>query len=445
MSVMARRFRRRRGLRCRRVRTRRSSRFRWAAIAKSKVVIPYGRSFKLAENMSPLPQDRLSFAFNYYDGVQEAQNRGFGGLMGGMKVYRYLFAFEKTFLDGLASIGVRESIDTLTATSIYYPGLAGTSTALGDVNVFGKLVLWENLETPAASQGGFNAAVAPVVGQLQGSVVTGGLSVRVPTGPSNFAGSPFSFSPRDVGIQPFLGYYVSRGNWYLQGFESIDVPTSGENVTMLYSDMGLGYWLYRNQRPGALDSGHLADSGSARQHPADEYKPVGYDGSVRDGDGGEPDLWREYGDRGPITAFAGAGDAGDGSEAVRLRSGGVVQRLLRQHEAAGTHHSACDRVLTPREVRQPGSLVSETYRNRANLALKTPAWGETCRRRLAWAGVVFFVVMEVVGLATAGLGRSRATGCCWGERFQARTARRGRWAGRAAQGWGRGERRRGRC
>lgn len=225
------------------------------AIAKSKVVIPYGRSFKLAENMSPLPQDRLSFAFNYYDGVQEAQNRGLGGLMGGMKVYRYLFTFEKTFLDGLASIGVRESIDTLTATSIYYPGLAGTSTALGDVNVFGKLVLWENLEMPTANQGGFNAAVAPVAGQLQGSVVTGGLSVRVPTGPSNFAGSPFSFSPRDVGIQPFLGYYVSRGNWYLQGFESIDVPTSGENVTMLYSDMGLGYWLYRNQRPGALIRG----------------------------------------------------------------------------------------------------------------------------------------------------------------------------------------------
>ena len=244
-------FRLRLGPRFLPARTRPSSRSQALIIAKSKVVIPYGRNFKLAENMSPLPQDRLSFAFNYYDGVQEAQNRGFGGLVGGMKVYRYLFTFEKTFLDGHASIGVRESIDTLTATSVF-PGVGGTSTALGDVNVFTKFVLWDNLQAPATNQGGFNAAVAPLVGQLQGSVVTGGLSVRTPTGPSNFAGSPFSFSPRDVGIQPFLGYYVSRGNWYLQGFESIEVPTSGENVTMLYCDTGLGYWLYRNECPGAL-------------------------------------------------------------------------------------------------------------------------------------------------------------------------------------------------
>lgn len=222
-----------------------------AEIARNKTLVaPYARSIKFCENMSPLPQDRIAVGFNYYDGMNESTNPSFGGLVGGMKVYRYLFTLEKTLFDGYASIGVRDSINNLSAPSVY-PGLGGTTTAMGDLSIFGKVVLWENLREPSRDPGALQAAVAPVVGGLQGGILTGGLSIRTPTGPSNFAGSPFSFAPRDVGLSPYLGYYWSSGDLYVQGFEYIDIPTGDESPTMLYNDFGLGYFVYRNQEPGA--------------------------------------------------------------------------------------------------------------------------------------------------------------------------------------------------
>src|SRR5438874_667672 len=97
---------RRRPARIRRGRCRvRGPRFRWI------------RGFKIADNQSPIPQDRVFFNFNYYNNVNYAIDRKFGAPVNGIQIYRYLAGFEKTFLGGLASIGLTESLNNLSAVS----------------------------------------------------------------------------------------------------------------------------------------------------------------------------------------------------------------------------------------------------------------------------------------------------------------------------------------
>ena len=148
-----------------------------------------------------------------------------------MQLFRELFGAEKTFLDGDASLGIRLPLNTLTTKS-GVPGLGGTTTALGNMTVFGKYVLWrsENLT----------------------DLISGGLAVTVPNGPRTFAGSPAAAGFQDAQIQPFVGYIFNRGDFFVQGFEAIDVPTDPHDVTMLYSDIGIGYYVYRADRSDAF-------------------------------------------------------------------------------------------------------------------------------------------------------------------------------------------------
>ena len=148
-----------------------------------------------------------------------------------MEAYRYLFGLEKTFWEGNASLGVRLPLNSLNVKSAV-PGLGGSSTALGNLTVFAKVILVEELVT--------------------GSLLTGGLAVTAPTGPASFAGSRDVVGFRDAQLQPFLGYIRSWGDFYVQGFESVDVATDPRDVTMQYNDVGLGYFLYRDRNPGAF-------------------------------------------------------------------------------------------------------------------------------------------------------------------------------------------------
>jgi hypothetical protein len=50
----------------------------------------------------------------------------------------------------------------------------------------------------------------------------------------------------DTTVQPFVGYLWRRGRFYLHGFAALDVPTSARDVTMVYNDVGIGYYAYRN-------------------------------------------------------------------------------------------------------------------------------------------------------------------------------------------------------
>lgn len=212
---------------------------------RSTAVMPWARGFKIADNQSPMPQDRVFYTFDYFNNLNGAVNQRLGSSISSMQAYRELLGIEKTFWGGNASLGLRMPIDTLW-TSSNNPTLRNGSTAVGDLSFFSKFVLWANPNN--------------------GNLLSGGLAVTVPNGPSSFAGSPSTAGFRDVQFQPFLGYIVRRGDLYLQGFTAIDVPTDPNDVTMWYNDVALGYFVYRNEAPTAVLSAivptfevHLSD------------------------------------------------------------------------------------------------------------------------------------------------------------------------------------------
>jgi hypothetical protein len=214
-------------------------------VQKGGSTFPWLRGFKIADNQSPLPQDRVFFNFNYYNNLNYAVNRVISAPVHGLEAYRYQLGLEKTFWDGLASIGIRDSIDTLSVGSSN-AALRGTHTAVGDLNIFTKFVLCQFGNLGAAATPGFAGLFGR--GDGTGGVISGGLSLTMPTGPSSFAGSPVGKGFRDTQIQPFLGYYFQAGRFYLHGFEAINVPCDGNDVTMLFNDVGIGYYVYRNER-----------------------------------------------------------------------------------------------------------------------------------------------------------------------------------------------------
>ena len=64
-----------------------------------------------------------------------------------------------------------------------------------------------------------------------------------PTGTS--AENPF----HGVTLQPWVGYIVNCGRWFVQGFTAVDVPVRSDDATLLFNDVGVGYRLYASEDP----------------------------------------------------------------------------------------------------------------------------------------------------------------------------------------------------
>jgi len=181
---------------------------------------------KISDNQSPVPQDRFFYSFNYFDNLNASVDRNIGSPVQNLQVYHQLFGIEKTFLDGNASIGFRVPLNTISFKSTAnVAGLGGSSTSAGDLSIFLKYVLYNN---------------------KQGSLISTGLQVTAPTGPGSFGGSKYYSYFRDTNIQPFVGYLWTRDRFYFQGFSSIAVPTTSQDVTLLFNDVSIGYYAYRS-------------------------------------------------------------------------------------------------------------------------------------------------------------------------------------------------------
>jgi hypothetical protein len=203
----------------------------------ASVVVPSIRNIKVSEDQSPRPQDRVYGMFNYFQGVNDQVNQRLRAPIGYSQVYRYIGGFEKTFLDGDASIGFRQPIDVFSTNSALpkrFGNFGGTSTAVGDLEIILKYILLEDRQS--------------------GSLLSGGLDVTAPTGPGRFAGfNGFASPVHTTGFQPFLGYIVNSGNIYLHGFSILDVPANSQNVTLFYNDIGVGYFLRRPDPQSNVD------------------------------------------------------------------------------------------------------------------------------------------------------------------------------------------------
>jgi hypothetical protein len=149
-----------------------------------------------------------------------------------MEIFRHVLGFEKTFDEGRGSFGMRLPIETLSADSTVRGIQTPTSTATGNLSLFAKYILKQNTQT--------------------GSLASVGLAIAPPTAPGRFAGAPYVFGMNNTSFQPFLGYVWNFGDFYLQGFSAFEFTSSARDVTLMYNDVGIGYYLYRSEDPHAF-------------------------------------------------------------------------------------------------------------------------------------------------------------------------------------------------
>ncbi len=193
-------------------------------LPRGAVLAPSERGIKIADNESPEPQDRVYFDFNYFNNINQAVNERLGIDVHNIQVYTYTFGFEKTFLNGDASLGFRlpvNNMSTESGSSTY----DGTFTDVGDLTMILKYLLYKDQEGK--------------------NVLSTGLAVTVPTGPDGFAGANQFATPNPTVLQPFVGYRMGFDNWFVHGFFAGDFPTDQGDVTMFYTDVGVGYFLLR--------------------------------------------------------------------------------------------------------------------------------------------------------------------------------------------------------
>jgi hypothetical protein len=172
-------------------------------------------SFKITEGESPRPQDRVFLNYNYYDKIGTFDS----GATVRPNLDRETFGFEKTCLDGNASIGLRVPVFELNRSDGNLK-----REDIGDLTIIGKYAFVNDCHG--------------------GNVISGGLAVTVPTGPDEILADGTRL--HSTLLQPFIGYICGGGGFYLEGFSAVVVPTDSRDTILLTNDFGLGYTLFRD-------------------------------------------------------------------------------------------------------------------------------------------------------------------------------------------------------
>ena len=163
----------------------------------------------------------MFFNYNYYNNIGTG-----GGLgVGDVNAHREVFGFEKTFLDGNASIGLRAPLFQTTGDSSF------KRSDFGDLSVVFKYAFINDCQT--------------------GDVLSGGLVVTVPTGEPGLP-TLDGGSIHDVLLQPWVGGFLACDRMFFQGFSSVVVPTDSRDVTLMLNDIGFGYYLHKGEADSFL-------------------------------------------------------------------------------------------------------------------------------------------------------------------------------------------------
>lgn len=176
-------------------------------VTGGKDVIGTG-AFKIGENESPRPQDRIFLNYNYYNGVTDYDYETLG--------------FEKTFLRGDLSAGVRVPFTQSV------PSGGSSDAFLGDVSVILKY--------------------APLRNPTTGDTLSFGLVVTTPTSSHPNVRLSSGETVDSTLLQPFIGYLWNWNNFFIHGFTSVLVPTDSRDLKFVFNDVGVGYWLYRSNQ-----------------------------------------------------------------------------------------------------------------------------------------------------------------------------------------------------
>jgi hypothetical protein len=184
-------------------------------VARIKIPTVARSGIKISDNENPRPQDRVFLTYNYFNSINHDINPG---IVPRSDLHRETIGFEKTFLEGNASVGMRLPFLQLTGTS----GNQIDNNQVGDLSVIFKYAVINDPQS--------------------GDVLSGGLLVTAPTGQNVEIGGS-NFEP--VLLQPYMGYIFNLDKLYVLGFTSVIVPTDSRDVTLLSNDIALGYNLYR--------------------------------------------------------------------------------------------------------------------------------------------------------------------------------------------------------
>ena len=185
--------------------------------------------------------DRVYFSYNHFQNALEGAS--FLGTPRAMSIDQYTMGLEKTFRDGLWSCDLRMPFSG--AYGYYAPDLGASTGHFGNLAVTLKRRLYTT----------------------DTCLLAAGLGISTPTGSDgkgHVNGTPFVLHNDAVNLLPWVGFLSNRFDpLFLQGFLQVDVPLSGDRValgnqilgkyneqTLMYLDLEMGYWLYRNRTGG---------------------------------------------------------------------------------------------------------------------------------------------------------------------------------------------------
>ena len=202
---------------------------------------------KVSEGESPIPLDRVFYRFNFYSNLNPGHYESVSTPYKRVNLYANVFGFEKKFGDWF-SFGLRLPIDGIQALlrGTYYvrlptpghPAIPRTappdyrSTIFGNITAIFKVRLVEDLSA--------------------GYLVSTGVAISFPTA-TNQSIDPGPSTAAT--FQPFLGYLYSRDRFFAQGFSSMTLPLVAVQSMILFQDLGVGLWAYRNDSQTALLTG----------------------------------------------------------------------------------------------------------------------------------------------------------------------------------------------
>lgn len=206
------------------------------------------RRFKIAENVSPVPQDRVFFNYNHFENSLRDSNDQ------NQSLDRFTFGFEKTFWRGHASLEARLPF----------------ASALNSTQTFG------DLDTQSTELGNLAAALKVKLFSSCKCTISGGTAITIPTGDDfdlfNANTLELRVKNDSVHLAPFLGYLNQIScDTFFQGFVQADFDLGGNDVYtsggfqgviqdqhLLFIDASLGHWICRNCDPCARLNGVAA-------------------------------------------------------------------------------------------------------------------------------------------------------------------------------------------
>jgi hypothetical protein len=215
-----------------------------------------GRSGKLSENDSPIPQDRVFFNYNHFHNVFQLNETPLtttgATVLRQEPLDRYTLGGEKTFLDGWTSIEVRMPFNGIPDPQLQTVGVEADS--IGNLTVVLKALLSMSDTT----------------------AVGAGMAIATPTGSDTFirlGTTNVRFQNESTHLLPYIGFVWAPGDprwgWsdglFLTGYAQMDIAASSNSVDVVgpggvaiapvgqltdqnlgFLDIGAGYWLFRD-------------------------------------------------------------------------------------------------------------------------------------------------------------------------------------------------------